>query len=164
MDEARAAGILEVSVRNDQLIAASLPPIAEEPAIADVLRAVLEAAPLLERLDIAMADTATDAAAIMQTLLERPRPGLRYLALTEFGFDPAADGADADRVAVSAGELAGFAAHLPDLDEFELAAPCFAGGLVHPTLRSLPWTGISSARRGRGATWARRLPRRCARR
>jgi hypothetical protein len=143
MDEARAAGILEVSVRNDQLIAASLRAVAEEPAIADVLRAVFAAAPSLERLDIAMADTATGAAAIVRALLERPRPGLRYLALREYGFDPAVADADADRVAVSAGELAGFAAHLPDLDEFELAAPCFAGGLVHPTLRSLVLCGTA---------------------
>ena len=143
MDEARTAGILEVSARNGQLIAASLRAVAEEPTVVDVLRAVLADAPLLERLDIAMADTAADAAAIVQGLLERPRPGLRYLALREYGFDPAVDDAGADRVAVSAGELAGFAAHLPDLDEFELAAPRFAEGLVHPTLRSLVLCGAA---------------------
>ena len=162
MDEARAAGVLEVSVRDDQLIAASFRAVAGEPTVTDALRAVLAAAPSLERLDIAMADTATDAAAIMQILLERPRPGLGYLALREYGFDQASDGAAADRAAVSAGELADFAAHLPDLDELVLEAPCFAGGVVHSSLRSLVlggaavqpgWRGLELARLERLRWW-----------
>jgi hypothetical protein len=63
----------------------------------------------------------------MAVLLKRPRPGLRQLAIREYGFDPAED--DPDGVAVSARKLAGFAEALPDLEEFELELGGFAKGL-----------------------------------
>lgn len=150
VDQARAAGILEVSTHGDQLVSATLRAVVDEPTAPDVLAAVLATAPALERLDIAMADTAIDAAPIVALLSERPRPGLRYLALREYGFDPAVDDADAHEVAVSAEAVARLAACLPELDELELVAPCFADGLVHPTLRSLILCGVALAPGWRG--------------
>jgi hypothetical protein len=145
IDGARAAGIAEVEFRGGQMIAATLRAVADEPSVPAALRAVLAAAPALERLDIAMADTVADAVSVIQALLEDPRRGLRYLSVGEQGYDPAIDDARTGEWAVPARELAAFGSHLPDLDELKIWAPRFAKGLGHPTLRKLDLHGCSTA-------------------
>lgn len=139
LDAARECGVLTMSARGGQVVMAELRPVTDEPAIEATLRALLPTTPSLQRLDIVVADTVTDVAAVLTTLLERPRTGLRRLAIREYGFDPA-DG-DAEGAAVSVESMAVFAERLPDLEELELELSGFAVGLSHPTLKVLVLTG-----------------------
>jgi hypothetical protein len=135
-----AAGILETSEQDGRIVSARIAPAAEEPTVASALAALLEAAPDLELLDLTIPGPETSAAGIVELLLQRPRTGLRYLALRQDGLDPEED-EDPEQPVVSSGQLAAFRQALPDLHELEIELSWFSDALAHPELRSLTVLG-----------------------
>jgi hypothetical protein len=137
-----AAGVLETSSRDGQIVSAKIAPAAAEPTVASALAALLEAAPHLESLDLTIPGPETSASAIVELLLKRPRTGLRSLALRQDGLDPE-DVEYPDEPLLSSGQLAAVREALPDLDELEIELPWLSDALEHPALRSLAVFGGS---------------------
>ena len=135
-----AAGTLETSEHDGQIVSARIAPAAEGPAVASALAALLEAAPRLEVLDLTIPGPDTSAAGIADLLLQRPHTGLRSLALRQDGLDPE-DLEDPDQPLLSSGQLAAFRQALPDMQELEIELPWFSDALEHPTLRNLTILG-----------------------